>query len=119
MNNIKSKRYPASFVLSMLLTLVVFSFYTLLSVHIAQADEQFENPPFVGVVTRITLGKATLVVKNSEGKRQSIFFTEQTQFKGVLLAEEIKVKQKVKVWYVLEDDKFKALKIEVMPELGC
>ncbi len=102
------------------LSLILSIFFTpLLPVSGVLAESHLDTPPLIGVVKKIVIDKALLVIKTDEGERRSIVFTEKTTYKGVLAAEEMKPKQKVKVWYVLEGGLVKALKIEVMPELGC
>jgi hypothetical protein len=83
------------------------------------AEESLTQAPLVGEVRKIYPAEGYLVLKGADGKRQRIDFTEETAFKGVFLAEEIKEKQKIKVWYVLDQDAIRAVKIEVKPELGC
>lgn len=117
MNILNTKSYRESFIVSLIVPLTFLFFF--LSAHISVAEVGFDTPPLVGVVKSLSLTDQTMVMKTDQSKRQLIVLTDQTTFKGVMVAEEIKAKQKVKVWYVIEDNLFKALKIEVMPELGC
>lgn len=119
MSYIKSKIWTRPFVATWLIALNTLFFIISPSTLSLAGEEHFENTPLIGVVKKVSLQKGFLVLKSPDGKRQQVVFDEQTALKGVLLVEEIKPKQRIKVWYVLEDDLVKALKIEVMPELGC
>ena len=83
------------------------------------AEDQGETNTLSGVVRKISITEGSLTLKPKEGRRQQVVFTTNTLYEGVLNAREIKVKQKVTIWYVQENDLLKALKIKVMPELGC
>ncbi len=117
MNIINTKNSLETFILSSIVVMTIS--FLFLSAKIAVAEEEFEYAPLVGEVKSLSLTDHTMVIKTDQSKRQLVVLTDQTTLKGVMLAEEIKAKQKVKVWYVIEDNLFKALKIEVMPELGC
>ncbi|MEN8256776.1 MAG: hypothetical protein ABFS09_02835 [Thermodesulfobacteriota bacterium] len=104
---------------SISLYLLVFICFFLLPVQLSWAEDQEDVLSINGVVKEILLIERSLIVKPKEGKRHKIVFTEQTVFKGVAGAGNIEVKQKVRIWYVRENDLLKALKIKVMPELGC
>lgn len=119
MNTIKTLRYLKTATMSWGVTLVAFTFLLLFFAPVAGAEEEFANPPLVGEVKRLYLAEGILVVKPADGKRHKIVFTKDTDFKGVLVADEIKKKQKVKVWYVKDNDVLRAVTIEVKPELGC
>ncbi len=119
MSYIKSKFGTRTFVVTWLIAFNTLFFIIFSSAYSLAEEHHFENTPLIGVVKKVSLHKGILVLKSSEGKRQQVVFDGQTALKGVLLVEEIKAQQRIKVWYVLEDDLVKALKIEVMPELGC
>jgi hypothetical protein len=83
------------------------------------AGNEPDAPVLVGEVKKILPKEGVLVIKPEEGRRQELLLTKETVLRGVLLAEEIEVNQKVKVWYVVEGDTSTAVQIEVRPQLGC
>lgn len=101
------------------LVLVCTSCFLLITAYSAIAEEQGETFSLSGVVKEISLVDRTLVVEPEEERKQRLFFTDKTLYKGVAGASEIKVKHKVRIWYVRENKLLKAVKIKVMPELGC
>ncbi|MDR9500665.1 MAG: hypothetical protein RI601_02595 [Desulfurivibrionaceae bacterium] len=112
-----SSLYPI--LLWWLLILAAFASLSLLAVNKAGAEDLSESPSLVGTVTRISPEEGLLVIKSDDGKRHKLFWNEQTSLQGVMAVEEIKIGQKVKVWSLLEQDQFKAVKIVVLPVLGC
>ncbi len=114
--SISSQTYN-SFNVLILFWIVFFCF--LLPGNFAWAEVQDETLSLSGVVRQISITEGSLTLKPKEGRRQRVVFTTETLYEGVLNASEIKVKQKVTIWYVRENDLLKALKIKVMPELGC
>ncbi|MCB2184218.1 MAG: hypothetical protein KQH63_19505 [Desulfobulbaceae bacterium] len=81
---------------------------------------QLDNSLFVkGKVKRVYFPQNKLVIKPNKGKKMSIFFTEQTTFVGVSTPQEIENMKRVNVWYMDENGKNVAIKIENIPELGC
>lgn len=118
MNGQILKRYKnlkQLWIVSLAISLCVFA----MAVNITVAGDQFDTPPLIGVVIKMSPAKGVLVVKPANSEKQQLVFTEHTALKGVQVVQEIKVRKKVKVWYVLEKDLLRAVKIEVMPDLGC
>lgn len=119
MNNSTSTSSLYPILLWWLLILAVFASLSLFAVNKAGAEELSESPSLVGTVTRISPEEGLLVIKSDDGTRHKLFWNEQTSLIGVIRVEEIKIGQKVKVWSVLDKDQFKAVKIKVLPVLGC
>ncbi len=118
-NTLQSSSSQTSISFNILIFLCVFCFCFFLPGNFVWAEGQGETLSLSGVVKDISIIEGSLIVKPEEGNRQRIVFTTETLYKGVLNASEIKVKHKVRIWYVQENDLLKALKIKVMPELGC
>ena len=119
MDNKTLRCYLKTPVLHGLVLFFAIAFFLLTPVGRASGGEPGETLSFSGVVKTISLTEQTLVVKPEEERKKQIFFTGKTLYTGVAGADEIKVKHKVRIWYVREDKLLKALKIKVMPELGC
>ena len=97
---------------------LLFSFM-LFSVQQAGAADQSYSVPLVGEVLKNFPDKGRLLIKSVDGARQEVIISRDTELKGVLLLEEIKERQRVKVWYERIDGALQAVKIEVMAALGC
>ena len=106
--------------------IVVFGYIFLLLPHIVPAQEGFEgrsvDQEFVfveGKVRSISLESNTVTVKPNKSKKIKIVLDSATTFKGASSLKDIEKANRVKVWYVLDGENKRALKIEKLPELGC
>lgn len=72
-----------------------------------------------GVINKVSIDKMQLAVRPFKGKRVLITFDSQTLLEGIYTIEELDKEQQVKVWYSVENNGNKALKIIKMMDLGC
>ena len=72
-----------------------------------------------GLISGVYDEKMQIAVRPLKGKRVVISIGPDTLLEGVSQLDELEKKQQVKVWYSIEDDGNKALKIEKMMDLGC
>lgn len=72
-----------------------------------------------GKVKKISFETKTILIKPKKGETVSITFHEQTTLIGFDSFDEIKKKQPVRIWYTIEGENNKAVKIEKAPEVGC
>lgn len=75
--------------------------------------------PLVGEVIKNFPEEDRLLIKTVDAGRKEIIISQETEFKGVLLLEEIQERQRVKIWLEQIDGVLQAVKIEVMAALGC
>jgi len=104
---------------------VVFGYIVFLP-HIVPAQESLEgrsaDQEFVlieGKARNISLENNTITVKPNKGKKIKIVLDLATTFKGASSLKDIQKPNLVKVWYILDGENKRALKIEKMPDLGC
>ena len=80
-------------------------------------DQEFS---FVeGKARAVSVENNIITVKPNKGKKVEIFIDLSTVFKGASSLEDIEKNNRVKVWYVLDGEGRKAVKVEKLPELGC
>lgn len=107
--------------------IVVFGYIFLLAPNNILAQEELEgrsvDQEFLlveGKARAISLETNTLTVKPNKGKKMEFILDSATTFKGdVSSLKDIEKNNRLKVWYILDGDKKKALKIEKIPDLGC
>ena len=79
-----------------------------------------ENTLYVrGLVSKVYLEKMQISVRPPKGKSIRISIDPDTTLEGVSMIDEFEKEQQVKVWYSLDEDKNRAIKIIKMMELGC
>ena len=89
------------------------------------ADEMFEetsteNLLYIrGLVSKVYIEKMQIAVRPVKGKRIRITIDPDTLLEGVSQIDEFKKEQQVKVWYSVEADSNRAIKIKKMMDLGC
>ena len=72
-----------------------------------------------GVVRSLDPESQVILIKTSKGEKVSIALNGKTALVGYSSLQEIQSKHGVKVWYVAEEDKKVAVKIEKKIEVGC
>lgn len=72
-----------------------------------------------GLVSKVYLDKMQISVRPPKGKSIRITIDPETILEGVSLIDEFKKEQQVKVWYSLDEESNRAIKIIKMMELGC
>jgi hypothetical protein len=72
-----------------------------------------------GLVSKVYLDKMQISVRPPKGKSIRITIDPDTILEGVSLIDEFKKEQQVKVWYSLDEDSNRAIKIVKMMDLGC
>ena len=72
-----------------------------------------------GLVSKVDTAKMQISVKPAKGKRIRITIDPDTQLDGVSQIDEFEKEQQVKVWYSIDNDINRAIKIKKMMELGC
>ncbi|MBT8332794.1 MAG: hypothetical protein HKP41_01755 [Desulfobacterales bacterium] len=91
----------------------------------AWADDSFEEMSteerlFVrGLVSSVNIQDMVISVRPLKGKRIPIQLIPETILEGVSGIDKFEKKQQVKVWYIIEDNENRAIKIKKMMELGC
>lgn len=89
------------------------------------ADDSFEEMSteerlFVrGLVSKVNIQDMAISVRPLKGKSMAIQITPETILEGVSGIDTFEKKQQVKVWYIIEDNENRAIKIKKMMELGC
>lgn len=79
-----------------------------------------ENMLYVrGLISKVDTDKMQISVRPPKGKRIRITIDPDTLLEGVSQIDEFEKEQQVKVWYSLETDTNRAIKIKKMMELGC
>lgn len=72
-----------------------------------------------GIISKVSTEKMQIAVRPLKGKRVVITIVPETLLEGVSMIDELEKKQQVKVWYSLEENENKAIKIKKMMDLGC
>ena len=72
-----------------------------------------------GLISKVDTDKMRISVRPPKGKRIRITIDPDTLLEGVSQIDEFEKEQQVKVWYSIEDDTNRAIKIKKMMELGC
>ncbi len=104
------------------LLITVCPLFTLPSGHAGDLFEEVSTDKTVyvrGLISSVDDEKMQISVRPLKGKRVVISIGPDTLLEGVSRLDELEKKQQVKVWYSVEDDGNKALKIKKMMDLGC
>lgn len=72
-----------------------------------------------GLVSKVYLDKMQISVRPPKGKLMRITIDPDTILEGVSQIDEFKKEQQVKIWYSLDEDSNRAIKIIKMMDLGC
>lgn len=72
-----------------------------------------------GIVRQVSAEKNLFSVKVSKGKKLKILFSSQTRTIGLPSPATLKKGERVKVWYQRTGEENRAVKVELLPELGC
>lgn len=88
------------------------------------ADESYlqqieETLLVTGWLKDVSTEMGTFAVRPSKGKKIKLIFNDQTIFQDFVSLEDIEEKQRVNVWYFIDGEEKRALKIEKIPDLGC
>ncbi len=89
----------------------------------AEADFETSSDDSVlilqGIVRKVSLKNNSFLVKVSKGERLQILLSPQTKLIGIPLLDMLKKGARVKVWYSTFGEENRAMKVELLPELGC
>ncbi|MGB3211114.1 MAG: hypothetical protein WBB19_10455 [Desulforhopalus sp.] len=88
----------------------------------AQFEEDVSTDQYLyatGIVRSISPENQTVTFKQKKGSNITIFIDEATVLEGFYKLKELKIRQKIKVWYQPREKNNKALKIIKPLELGC
>lgn len=72
-----------------------------------------------GLISKVDIDKMQISVRPPKGKRIRITIDPDTLLEGVSQIDEFEKEQQVKVWYSIDNDTNRAVKIKKMMELGC
>ena len=72
-----------------------------------------------GIISKVSLEEMQIAVRPLKGKRVVITIDPDTILEGISQVDELDKKQQVKVWYSIEEETNKAIKIKKMMDLGC
>ncbi len=72
-----------------------------------------------GIVRKVSLQNNSFLVKISKGERLQILFSTKTTLTGIPSMAMLKKGTRVKVWYSTSGEENRAMKVELLPELGC
>ena len=108
--------------LGVTLLITVCPLFTLPSGHADDLVEEVSTDEVVfvrGLISNVYDEKMQIAVRPLKGKRVVISIGPDTLLEGVSRLDELEKKQQVKVWYSIDDDGNKALKIKRLMDLGC
>lgn len=109
----------------LLLPLLMLGFLLLFDSGPLAAEEMFEEVStedmlYVrGLVSKVDTAQMQISVRPAKGKRISITIDPDTQLEGVSQIDEFEKEQQVKVWYSIDNNINRAIKIKKLMELGC
>ena len=89
------------------------------------ADDTFEEMSteerlFVrGLISKVNIQEMQISVRPLKGKNMTIQIIPETLLEGIRGIDKFEKKQQVKVWYIIEDNEKRAIKVKKMMELGC
>ena len=72
-----------------------------------------------GSVREVSVEDSSIVVKRSKAGRVNILVAPQIDLIGVSSIAELKKGQQVKIWYNTVGEENRAVKVELLPDLGC
>ena len=93
------------------------------SISFAQADTSVLSDDGLltlqGIVRKVSVENNSFLVKISKGKRLQIVFSSQTETIGLPSPAILNKGERVKVWYNHTGKENRAVKVELLPVLGC
>jgi hypothetical protein len=72
-----------------------------------------------GSVRKVSQEIDTIIVKSTKAGRIQILVAPQVDFIGISSLADLKKGQQVKVWYSPVGEENRAVKVELLPDLGC
>lgn len=90
--------------------------------HGAQFEEEVSSQEYLfvkGMIRSVSSEDQTVTLKQRKGPTISLSIEKDTIFEGFYKLSELKIRQKIKVWYQPKQKKNKAAKIIKPLELGC
>ncbi len=72
-----------------------------------------------GKVKKVKPESKMISLKPKKGKSLHFIVPEQAKTIGFKMLDELEPKQQLKIWYVRDGEKNRAIKVERLPELGC
>lgn len=90
--------------------------------HGAQFEEEVSTQEYLfvkGIIHSVSAEDQTVTVKQKKGPTISVAIDKETVFEGFYKLTELKVRQKIKIWYQPKEQENRALKILKPLELGC
>jgi hypothetical protein len=102
----------------------ILLFWSLLvsPLHGAQFEEEVSTQEYLfakGIIRSVSSEDRTLALKQKEGPAIILSIDNNTVFEGFYKLDELKIRQKLKVWYQPKGQDNRALKILKPLELGC
>lgn len=88
----------------------------------AQFEEEVSTGDYLfikGIIRSVSNEDQTVTVKQKEGSAVTLSIDQNTVFEGFYKLTELKIRQKLKVWYQPKGQENRALKILKPLELGC
>jgi hypothetical protein len=92
------------------------------TLHGAQFEEDVSTEDYLfvqGIIRSVSLENQTVTLKQKKGPNISFSVNKDTVFEGFYKLKELKIRQKIKVWYQPGEQGNRALKILKPLELGC
>jgi len=90
--------------------------------HGGQFEEEVSTQEYLfakGMVRSVSPEDQTVTLKQKKGATISFYIDKDTVFEGFYKLTELKLRQKIKVWYQPKQEKNRASKILKPLELGC
>lgn len=72
-----------------------------------------------GMVKNVSEDPPAITVKPHKGEAVRIMLDADTALSGVSSLDDIERRRRVKIWYRVDGDQMTAVKVDVLPELGC
>ena len=104
------------------LLLLLWLLFVVAPLHGAEFEEEMSTSDYLfvqGIVRSVSAEKQTITLKQKKGPKISFFIDQDTVFEGFYKLTELKLRQKIKVWYQPNEQGNKALKILKPLDLGC
>ncbi len=104
---------------------IFFLFWSLIMaapLYSAQFEEETSTQEYLftkGMIRSISIEEKTVTLKQKKAAPISFFIDENTIFEGFYRLPELKLRQKIKIWYQPKKTKNRAAKILRPLELGC
>ncbi len=85
-----------------------------------EADASLDGAVVVkGIVKHISAKKKRITLKPVQGERIKIFIDDQTAYVKMKSFDELQKDRPIRVWYTVDGDTKKAVKIEKLPNGSC